>query len=250
MAKICPFFQKECIEEKCMAWDDQCLLINKGFIPSVHKSELPMELIDIDHGTLVKKLQKLAKKKKSELEYSSLDEIYLTSLNFYDVLSEELQNKLDKAVDEVTSDLLKLMYPDYFITGGAEEIAERMFKWIINNIKELTNIWEGQQKFLEKHNIDENKLSFNSEIYRKYNKSVQILWDKLTIHEEEENKKRLTELENELFEKIDQMIQWVRDLGYEKMSKNNLKLFLSENNYKVPPVIRQKLYNEINLRMK
>lgn len=157
---------------------------NKMKNTPAHKSESPTKLINVKHKELVQLLQKLAIKKKSKLESTTLKDIYLNYIGFSDILPEELQSKLDKAVNEAMKDLLDHMCPGYFITDEKEKIAERMFKWIVGNL-EVSDIWEGQQKFLKEHNINEYKLSFNSEIFKKYNKAVVILRNKLIVYKEE-----------------------------------------------------------------
>lgn len=186
MGKICPFLQKECIEKKCMAWNNNCLLINKNSIqPPISNSKLPTKLTNINHEKLVRKLQRIVKAQKYGLDQISLNEIYLESIGFDGFLSDKLQDKLDKAVNQVMSELLDQMYPSYFITDGKEELARRMFKWIINN-SEVSNIWQCQQEFLKEHNINEDSLSFNGKIRDKYNISIRILWEMLTAYKEKQ----------------------------------------------------------------
>lgn len=57
--------------------------------------------------------------------------------------------------------------------------------------------------------------------------------------------KELKERE-ESFKLIDEIIDWVKEKGLKKLSKINLKLYLSEKKMDLAPVNRQALYLEVN----
>ena len=50
----------------------------------------------------------------------------------------------------------------------------------------------------------------------------------------------------ESFKLIDDIIEWVYEKNLKKLSKINLKLYLSEKKFDLAPVNRQALYLEVN----
>jgi len=43
---------------------------------------------------------------------------------------------------------------------------------------------------------------------------------------------------------------WIKEEGWYRLTKRNLKLYLSNNEISLKPVVRQELYNEVNKKLK
>lgn len=73
-----------------------------------------------------------------------------------------------------------------------------------------------------------------------------MVWQKVKELKKQRKHERIEKERNESFKLIDDIIKWVNEKNLKKLSKINLKLYLSEKNIDLAPVNRQALCLEVN----
>ena len=73
-----------------------------------------------------------------------------------------------------------------------------------------------------------------------------MVWQKVKELKKQRKHERMEKERKESFKLIDDIIEWVYEKNLKKLSKINLKLYLSEKKFDLAPVNRQALYLEVN----
>ena len=73
-----------------------------------------------------------------------------------------------------------------------------------------------------------------------------MVWQKVKELKKQRKHERIEKERKESFKLIDDIIEWVYEKNMKKLSKINLKLFLSEKKIDLAPINRQALYLEVN----
>jgi len=92
----------------------------------------------------------------------------------------------------------------------------------------------------------ENIFSFPQTTFKRWEKINNDVCQKVKELKKQRRHEEIEKERNESFKLIDDIIEWVQEKGLKKLSKINLKLFLSEKKMNLTPVNRRALYLEVN----
>ncbi|KKL79647.1 hypothetical protein LCGC14_2012740, partial [marine sediment metagenome] len=92
----------------------------------------------------------------------------------------------------------------------------------------------------------ENIFDFPQATYYRWEKINNMVWQKAKELKKQRRHEEIEKERNDSYKFIDDIIEWVKEKGLKKLSKINLKLYLSEKKIDLAPVNRQALYLEVN----
>lgn len=92
----------------------------------------------------------------------------------------------------------------------------------------------------------EDFLRLPSSTHHRLEKIGNLVWQKVKILKKQRRHEETEKERKHSFKFIDDIIEWVKEKGLKKLSKINLKLYLSEKKIDLAPVNRQALYLEVN----
>lgn len=123
-----------------------------------------------------------------------------------------------------------------------EEIAELLF----NKVKEQADLSSINLSIYYEEIGIEDFLKLPSSAHQRLNKIGNLVWQKVKVLKKQRKHEKIEKERIESFKLIDEIIEWVKEKGLKKLSKINLKLYLSEKKMDLAPVNRQALYLEVN----
>ena len=127
-------------------------------------------------------------------------------------------------------------------TKSDEEIAELFF----NKIKEQEDISSiNLSIYYEEIGIGD-IFMLPPSARQRIQKIFNMVWQKVKELKNQRKHERIERERKESFKLIEEIIDWVKEKGLKKLSKINLKLYLSEKKMNLAPVNRQALYLEVN----
>lgn len=243
--KKCPFINEKCIKENCMGWNiDKCTIFTvfkEGFplrsFGKEEEEEIP-EFLKRPYEDIAEELVDFVLKQKPK----SKDLYELENYKFWK------KNKVDGFSDEIEE-----------IKEQVVELAKKKFAMKILPFKELDveGITQSFIKLADETDSDIlNEYRFSDfgilidelprKLAKKIMKALEIANEKLHQNYVLEAEKQEKELKAEARKHISDLIEWCKSKNMTKVSKNSLKVFLSEKGLKFPPVIRDIMYMEAN----
>ena len=137
---------------------------------------------------------------------------------------------------------LELKENDLLTTRSDEEIAEMIF----NRVKKQTNLSVVNLGLYWSEIGVEDIFSFPQSTYYRWEKINIMVWQRTKMLKKRRRHEKIERERNDAFNYINEIIEWIKDKGLKKLSKINLKLYLSEKKMDLAPVNRQALYLEVN----
>ena len=137
---------------------------------------------------------------------------------------------------------LELKENDLLTTKSDEEIAEMIF----NKVKKQTDLSFVNLNLYWSEIGVENIFNFPQSTYYRWEKINNMVWQRTKMLKNQRKHEKIERERNDAFNYINEIIEWVKDKGLKKLSKINLKLYLSEKKMDLAPVNRQALYLEVN----
>ncbi len=242
--KKCPFIKGKCIKEECMGWDiDKCTIFTvfkEGFPwrASGKEEEIP-EFLKRPYEDIAEELVDFALKKEPKIK--DLYELEHSNYKFWK------KNKVDGFSYEIEE-----------IQEQVVELAKKKFAMKILPFKEL-DVEGITQSFIKLAETDSDMLNeyrfsdygifideLPKNLAKKIMKALEIANEKIQQNYEAEKQEKEKELKADARKNIPILIEWCKSKNMTKVSKNNLKIFLSEKGLKFPPVIRDIMYMEAN----
>jgi len=224
MEIYCPLYQKECITTNCIMWKEECLLLS-FLIRSKEASnkKVPEEIINATADELAEELLQFTLKELEENPYLSIydiNELFWLNKNIEKYsLTTELKLKIKKVETVVQSKIKEIKNkhknelnappltqieiekkePEEIINATVEELAEELFDFALNEMKEIPDmdIYDINELFWLNKNIE--KYFLSGEIKAKIKKVEIIVKDKL----EHYDRKEIEDLEDEISEEDD-----------------------------------------------
>ena len=137
---------------------------------------------------------------------------------------------------------LELKENDLLTTRSDEEIAEMIF----NKVKKQTDLSVVNLGLYWSEIGVEDIFSFPQSAYYRWEKINNMVWQRTKMLKNQRKHEKIERERNDAFNYINEIIEWIKDKGLKKLSKINLKLYLSEKKMDLAPVNRQALYLEVN----
>lgn len=137
---------------------------------------------------------------------------------------------------------LKLKENDLLTTKSDEEIAEMIF----NKVKKQTDLSVVNLNLYWSEIGVEDIFNFPQSAYYRWEKINNMVWQRTKMLKNQRKHEKIERERNDAFNYINEIIEWINDKGLKKLSKINLKLYLSEKKMDLAPVNRQALYLEVN----
>jgi len=137
---------------------------------------------------------------------------------------------------------LELKENDLLTTRSDEEIAEMIF----NKVKKQTDLSVVNLGLYWSEIGVEDIFSFPQSTYYRWEKINNMVWQRTKMLKNQRKHEKIERERNDAFNYINEIIEWIKDKGLKKLSKINLKLYLSEKKMDLAPVNRQALYLEVN----
>jgi hypothetical protein len=129
-------------------------------------------------------------------------------------------------------------------TKSDEELADMLFDRVKTQ-KDLSSISLGVY-WSELGLGVEDISNFPKTVYYRWEKINNMVWQRVKELKKQRRHEAIEKERKESFKLIDDIIEWVKEKGLKKLSKINLKLYLSEKKLDLVPVNRQALYLEVN----
>lgn len=139
---------------------------------------------------------------------------------------------------------LKLKENVILTTKTDEEIVEIIF----NKVKKQAYLsfgYQDTQIYWSEIGVEE-IFEFPQATYRRYELINNLVWQKVKVLMKQKKHEEIEKERKESFKMVDEIIEWVKEKRLKKLSKINLKLFLSEKKKDLAPINRQALYLEVN----
>lgn len=137
---------------------------------------------------------------------------------------------------------LKLKENDLLTTKSDEEIAEIIF----NKVKKQIDLSVVNLDLYWSEIGVEDIFNFPQSAYYRWEKINNMVWQRTKMLKNQRKHEKIERERNDAFNYINEIIEWIKDKGLKKLSKINLKLYLSEKKMDLAPVNRQALYLEVN----
>lgn len=173
----------------------------------------------------------------------------------HQIEKEELDSRLEDRKEEVYEILwfkiielekeLVLKRNKLLNTKSDEEIADLFF----NKVKDQADLsFIKLSIYYEEIGIVD-FLKLPSSAHQRLDKIGNMVWQKVKVLRNQRKHERIEKERKESFKLIDEIIDWVKEKGLKKLSKINLKLYLSEKKMDLAPVNSQALYLEVNRQL-
>ncbi len=127
-------------------------------------------------------------------------------------------------------------------TKSDEELVEILYEKVKNQA-DLSSINLGI--YWSELGVD-NIFDFPQATYHRCERIDNMVWQKVKLLKKQRKHEEVEKERKNSFKLIDEIIGWIKEKGLKKLSKINLKLYLSEKKIDLTPVNRQALYLKVN----
>ena len=182
-------------------------------------------------------------------KFESFDELFWSKHQVEELLQiPELQNRQWEIFDIVWFKIIELERElvlkrnKVLNTKSNEELAEMLFIKVKTQV-DLSSI--NLHMYYRDIGI-EDFLKLPQATHERLEKIGNMVWQKVKELKKQRKHERIEKERKESFKLIGNIIEWVYEKKLKKLSKINLKLYLSEKKFDLAPVNRQALYLEVN----
>ncbi len=248
-SKICPYYQKPCLLEKCLAYSGEtCLIIPLGRLERETTTKVPVILKTKSIKELAEKLADYYLEKYPDGEnyrYTDTSLFWSNRIGVKEIynLPSDIQEKIqdvERLAEDITEDR---KIPEELKSQKPEKIAENMVKWAEKNFDITRYVYF--RKYWGSKGLPESY--YFSDRYRPKAEKCELLAEQKLEEIREKRKKEKKEKEKQqALAEIDNIIKWLKEKRLVKLSKANLKLYFSEIGMKVSPTNRQNVYIRVN----
>ncbi len=186
-------------------------------------------------------------------KFDSFEEFFWSRPQVKELLQiPELENRQEEISDIVWFKIIEfekelvLKRNKVLNTKSDEELVEMLYVKVKNQT-DLTSI--DLKKYYSAIGI-EDFLKLPQTTHKRLDKIGNMVWQKVKELKKQRKHERIEKERKESFKLIDDIIEWVYEKNLKKLSKINLKLYLSEKKIDLAPVNRQALYLEVNKELK
>ena len=248
MNLYCPFCNKDCISTKCIMWENGCLIIS--FLYRSNENSKKISLEEITNKTTEELAEELFQfalneiKELPDIDIYDISELFWLNKNVVKFsLSNDLKAKIKK-VELIVKDKLEsfrnkdkkeFIRPQTQMgTNGksleeitnktTEELAEELFQFALNEIKELPDIdiYDISELFWLNKNVV--KFSLSNDLKAKIKKVELIVKDKLEEYENKYEKNDKADLKDLTSEELaeDIFLLWKNESGNQELSRDTI----------------------------
>ena len=137
---------------------------------------------------------------------------------------------------------LKLKENAFLNKTSDEEIAEMIF----DTLKGLTDLSTIDVSLFWNENGVEDVFDYPQTFYYRWERINNMAFQKIKVLKQQRKHEKEEQERDEALNKVDDIIEWAKEKGLKRVSKMNLKLYLSEKKMTLVPVNREALYLAVN----
>ncbi len=185
-------------------------------------------------------------------KFESFEELFWSRSQVKELLKiPELENRQEEISDITWFKIIELekelvLKRNKILKAKSDEELAEMLYTKVKTQADLSSI--DLKKYYSAIGI-EDFLSLPQATHKRLDKIGNMVWQKVKELKKQRKHERIEKERKESFKLIDDIIEWVYDKNLKKLSKVNLKLYLSEKKIDLASVNRQALYLKVNKKL-